>query len=207
MASRVIEFRTRVFDAIKANIPEFVEVDWYDGLFDEKDVEDWMVSTPAAYVAAVSIPRNTQHTTGEMNADLRIIVTVITEDQFSARDNDEQNWFLMEKLATLANQNKFGDPNAGCATVPMIKRLRDPGLRREGVALGVVEWDSGLTFGTNHAHEFVNDVNTGERIVNMPTMNAFLGVAEVSNRGMVRGESVSLRRPDDGSVYLDEDEV
>lgn len=206
--SEIIGFRDRIIEHLRTEVPELKSVDWYDGLFDEHDVDEWIVDAPAAYVAAVSIPKNDAHQTGEMNATLRIIVTVVTEDKFSPRDNDTQNWFLMEKIAVLANQNRFGDSNAAPADTPMLKRLRDPALRREGIALGVVEWDSGYTFGRNRTfeHEFAYDPHTGERITKMPTMNAFLGIGEVRANGYTGSESIDLRKPDPAFPWPSEDE-
>lgn len=209
MSSEIVAFRDRIIDVLREEVPELRSVDWYDGLFDEDDVKEWTVDAPAAYVAAVSIPDNRAHTTGEMNASLRIIVTVVTEDGIIARDNDEMNWRLMEKIAIVANQNRFGIRNAAPASTPMIKRLRDPQLRREGIALGVVEWDSGYTFGRNRSveHEYVNDVDTGQRIIKTPTMNAFLGVSAVRQGSERSGEETAdMRRPDPASPYLDEEE-
>jgi phage gp37-like protein len=208
MSSEIIEFRDQIIEHIRECVPELASVDWYDGLFDETDVDEWIVQAPAAYVAAVSIPKNDPHQTGEMNATLRIIVTVVTEDKYSARDNDSQNWALMEKIATLANQNKFGNSNAAPAMTPMLKRLRDPVLRREGVALGVVEWDSGYTFGRNRTfeHLFIYDPDTGERITKTPTMNAFLGIGEVRTPTQTATESLDLRKPDPAFPWPSEDE-
>jgi hypothetical protein len=208
MPSQIITFRDRIIEALKQGVPELRSVDWYDGLFDEQDVNDWIVEAPAAYVAAVSIPKNMPHTTGEMNACLRIIVTVVTEDKYNARDNDEQSWEIMEKIAILANMNRFGDPNAAPAETPMLKRLRDPGLRREGVALGVVEWDSGFTFGTNKSveHEFIRNTETGEFITKVPD-NLFLGHGTVYRNRIPYSEEVNLSPQDPASPYLDEDNL
>ena len=205
--SEIIGFRDRIIETIRANIPE-LNVDWYDGLFDEHDVDEWIVTAPAAFVAAVSIPKNSPHQTGEMNAMLRIIVTIVTEDRISARDNDTQCWAYMERLAVLANQSRFGDPNAAPAETPMLKRLRDPVLRREGIALGIVEWDSGFTFGRNRTaeHEYVFNPATGERVVDIPTMNAFLGIAQVVDPRGTRTESLGLRKPDPAFPWPSEDE-
>ncbi|MEE9481856.1 hypothetical protein [Methylobacterium ajmalii] len=150
--SDIVAFRQRIMDTIEANVPGIAKVDWYDGLFDEDDVREWGLNTPAVMVAVLTVP-NDHHTTGEILADLHCLATVITQDVAEPRDNDLQNWTLMEAIAKLANLNQFGDPNAAAACDVEMKRLRHPELRREGVAIGIVEWRSNLTIGRNRQAE------------------------------------------------------
>jgi hypothetical protein len=146
--SKIVEFRQRVIDQIRENMPELQNVDWYDGLFDEDDVREWGGAAPSAYVALLKT-NATPHTTGEMLVDLAVVVVVVTQDQYEAREADAQNWDLIERIAVLAKDNQFGDPSAGIATNIDFKRMRHPELRREAVAVGLVEWTTNLTIGVN----------------------------------------------------------
>ncbi|WP_298962223.1 hypothetical protein [uncultured Methylobacterium sp.] len=146
--SLIAGLRQRIVDAIRDEIDDLYNVDWYDGLFDEEDVTEWGQSAPAAYVAVLKAPTD-PHATGEMLADLQIVVVVVTQDVSQAREGDGQNWGFMERIAALAKDNAFGDPNAAPAANVDFKKMRHPHLRREGVHIGVVEWRSNLTIGTN----------------------------------------------------------
>lgn len=149
--SRIVGFRQRIIDSIKAMYPD-MDVDWYDGQFDEHDIAEWTVKTPSARVAVMN--SNSDHeVTGEMNARLRCVVVIIDENRFVALDGDARAWEYVENIAIMANLNQFGDPNAAPATMVKFRRLSQPVLRREGVSIGVVEWESDLTIGHNRVLE------------------------------------------------------
>jgi len=149
--SKIVDFRQRIIDTIKAMYPD-MDVDWYDGQFDEHDIADWTVKTPSARVAVMN--SNTEHeATGEMNARLRCVVVIIDENRHAALDGDARAWEYVENIAIKANLNKFGDPNAAPAWGVKFRRISQPVLRREGVSIGVVEWESDLTIGTNRVLE------------------------------------------------------
>ncbi|WP_029083411.1 hypothetical protein [Bradyrhizobium sp. th.b2] len=149
--SKIVDFRQRIVDTIKVMYPN-MDVDWYDGLFDEQDIADWTVKTPSARVAVMST--NGDHeVTGELNARLRCVVVVIDENRFVALDGDARAWDYVESIALKANLYNFGDPNAAPATMVKFRRISQPVLRREGVSIGVVEWESDLTIGTNRVRE------------------------------------------------------
>ncbi|WP_439357782.1 hypothetical protein [Bradyrhizobium sp. DASA03007] len=145
--SKIVDFRQRIIDTIKGMYPD-MDVDWYDGLFDEHDIADWTVKTPSARVAVMSTTGE-HEVTGELNARLRCVVVVIDENRYAALDGDARAWEYVENIALKANLNKFGDPNAAPATMVKFRRISQPVLRREGVSIGVVEWESDLTIGTN----------------------------------------------------------
>jgi hypothetical protein len=147
--SKIVEFRDRVIEEIRTKVPELLNVDWYDGLFDEDDVREWGGAAPSAYVAFLKT-NATPHATGEMLVDLAVVVVVVTQDHIT-RDADTQNWDFIERIALLAKDNQFGDPGAGIAANIDFKRMRHPELRREGVAVGLVEWTTNLTIGVNKA--------------------------------------------------------
>ncbi|WP_316207397.1 hypothetical protein [Bradyrhizobium sp. SZCCHNR3118] len=165
--SAIVTFRQNIIDSVKAAVPELLDVDWYDGLFDEKDVADWTLKTPSARVAVMNVPTE-HHTTGEMNACLRVVVVIIDENRYALLDGDARAWELVEKVAILANLNQFGDPNAAPATKVKFKRLSDPALRREGITVGIVEWQSDLMIGTNRskAREFI--YFNGQQVTQVP---------------------------------------
>jgi len=149
--SKIVDFRERIIDAVKAMYPQ-MDVEWYDGLFDEHDIADWTLKTPCARVAVMNAPG--QHeVTGEMNACLRVVVVIIDENGHIARDGDAKAWEYVENVAIMANLNTFGDPNAAPATKVKFRRISQPVLRREGVSVGVVEWESDLTIGHNRVRE------------------------------------------------------
>lgn len=166
--SKIVDFRKRIIDTIKEMYPE-MDVDWYDGQFDEHDIAEWTVKTPSARVAVMN-SIGEHETTGEVNARLRCVVVIIDENRFAALDGDARAWEYVENIALKANLNKFGDPNAAPATMVKFRRLSQPVLRREGVSIGVVEWESDLTIGTNRVLErdFFYDPQTGQRINAVP---------------------------------------
>jgi hypothetical protein len=149
--SKIVDFRQRIIDAIKAMYPD-MDVDWYDGLFDEHDIAEWTLKTPSARVAVMNAPGE-HEVTGELNARLRCVVVIIDENRNVALDGDARAWEYVENIAIMANLNKFGDPNAAPATMVKFRRISQPVLRREGVAVGVVEWESDLTIGHNRVLE------------------------------------------------------
>lgn len=168
MASRIVELRTQIIDAIKAAVPELNQVDWYDGLFDEKDVNDWSLQAPACFVAIKRVP-GYNLSTGELHSPMNCLATVITEDENSPRDADQQMWEIIEKIVTLVNLNAFGNPNSAPASDLKFERLLEPELRRQGVALGVVDWVQTMTLGENRTSKFfMTDPATGQRIVKTP---------------------------------------
>jgi hypothetical protein len=166
--SKIVDFRQRIIDTIKTMYPG-MDVDWYDGLFDEHDIADWTLKTPSARVAVMSVP--TEHeVTGELNARLRCVVVIIDENRHIALDGDASAWEYVEAIAIKANLNQFGDPNAAPATKVKFQRISQPVLRREGVSVGVVEWESALTIGHNRIRErdFFYDPVTGDLITQTP---------------------------------------
>ncbi|MCW2078014.1 UNVERIFIED_ORG: hypothetical protein M2193_000189 [Bradyrhizobium japonicum] len=164
--SAIVNFRTNVIEAINAIAPE-MNVDWYDGLFDEKDIADWTLKTPCARVAVMNVPTE-HHSTGELNACLRVVVVIIDENRYVQMDGDANAWDLVEKVAIMANLNTFGDPNAAPATKVIFKRISQPELRREGIAVGIVEWTSDLMIGRNRSVERSYFFLNGERINKVP---------------------------------------
>mgnify|MGYP005818632265 CR=1 FL=1 len=149
--SKIVDFRQRIIDTIKDMYPE-MDVDWYDGQFDEHDIADWTVKTPSARVAVMNSIGD-HEVTGELNARLRVVIVIIDENRHVALDGDARAWGYVENIAINANLNTFGDPNAAPATMVKFRRLSQPVLRREGVSIGVVEWESDLTIGHNRVRE------------------------------------------------------
>jgi hypothetical protein len=178
--SSIVSFRERIIGAIKTKYPE-MDVEWYDGLFDEHDIADWTLKTPCARVAVMNVP--TEHAaTGEMNAHLRIVVAIIDENKFVSRDGDSRAWEYVEGLAIMANLNTFGDPNAAPARAVKFKRISQPVLRREGVSVGVVEWESDLMIGRNRVLERDFVYFNGQMVRQVPQ-------STVTARGYVHNEA------------------
>ena len=166
--SKIVDFRQRIVDSIKPMYPD-MDVDWYDGLFDEHDIADWTLKTPSARVAVMNAPGE-HEVTGELNARLRCVVVIIDENRHMALDGDAKAWEYVENIAIMANLNKFGDPNAAPATMVKFRRISQPVLRREGVSVGVVEWESALTIGRNRVleREFIYRPD-GSMVTQVPT--------------------------------------
>lgn len=203
--SKIVSFRQRVIDSISDQVTQLRSVDWYDGLFDEGDLKEWVVDAPCAMVSVFNVPKAEHHSTRELNLDLRCVVVVITADEREPRSADAQVWEIMEEIVVLANLNTFGDPNAGPSTDLQFKRLRDPELRREGVALGVVEWSSGLTIGYDHVRdvEFYHHPVTGAILNFNP--HEFLGKATVKKPIDLESEETLDLSPPDPACLTDED--
>jgi hypothetical protein len=173
--SKIVDFRQRIIDAIKTKFPE-MDVDWYDGLFDEQDIADWTLKTPCARVTVMNAPSE-HEATMEMNARLRCMVVIIDENKNASLDGDARAWEYVEGIAVLANLSVFGDPNAAPATMVKFRRISQPVLRREGVAVGVVEWESDLTIGRNRILErdFYYRPDDGTMITDLPTTSHLRG--------------------------------
>ncbi len=165
--SKIVAFRERILETLKTQVTELKDIDWYDGIFDEDDIKEWVVKTPAARVAIMNVPTE-HHSTMEMNANLRVVVVIIDENRRSDRDGDARAWELVEKVAVLANLNAFGDPDAAPATKVKFQRLSQPVLRREGVSIGVVEWESDLMIGRNRVRERDFVWHNGQMVTQTP---------------------------------------
>jgi hypothetical protein len=165
--SKIVAFRDRIIKAIQDLYPD-MNVEWYDGLFDEQDIADWTLKTPCARVAVMN-GGGEHEVTGEINGTLRCVCVIIDENSRAALDGDARAWEYVENIAILANLNTFGDRNAAPATKVKFKRISQPVLRREGVAVGVVEWESSLTIGRNRVRErdFFYD-SKGQMITKVP---------------------------------------
>lgn len=164
--SKIVDFRQKIIDGVKELYPE-MDVEWYDGLFDEQDIADWTLKTPCARVAVMNVP--TEHTmTGEMNAQLRCVVAIIDENKMASLDGDARAWDYVEGIAVWANMNGFGHPDAAPATKIKFKRISQPVLRREGVSVGVVEWESDLMIGRNKVFEHEYIYYQGQRVTQLP---------------------------------------
>jgi hypothetical protein len=178
--SAIVNFRNNVIQAIKNVAPE-MDVDWYDGLFDETDIADWTLKTPCARVAVMNVPTE-HHTTGEMNACLRVVVVIIDENRHVQLDGDASAWELVEKVAVMANLSTFGDPNAAPATKVIFKRISQPELRREGIAVGIVEWQSDVMIGRNRSREREYIYFNGQQVTQVPSIRVTaLGHLEMAN--------------------------
>ncbi|MGJ4945072.1 hypothetical protein ACQR1W_31215 [Bradyrhizobium sp. HKCCYLS1011] len=165
---KVVDFRQKIIDGLKTLYP-IMDVDWYDGLFDEQDIADWTLKTPCARVAVMA-SKSENTFTGELNALLRVVVVLIDENKHVSLDGDSRAWDMVETVATWANQNQFGHPDAAPAQNIQFKRISQPVLRREGVSVGVVEWQSDLMIGINKVlqREFFYDQN-GQMITKVPS--------------------------------------
>ena len=164
---KIVDFRQKIIDGVKNLFPE-MDVDWYDGLFDEHDIADWTLKTPCARVAVMNVPTE-QTFTGELNALLRCVVVIIDENKHVALDGDARAWDYVETVATWANMNEFGHPDAAPAGNIKFKRISQPVLRREGVSVGVVEWQSNLMIGTNTVLQRDFVWNNGQMVTKVPT--------------------------------------
>src|SRR5690606_10584959 len=127
------------------------------------------LKSPCSIVSVMDAP-TTPHSTGELNAGLKILVVTIVHDQYSPRDADMACWQIMATIAVLAKDNTFGDPNGGVPCDIRFKNLPIPALRRDGISLGITEWKTTLTFGRNSALDRiqVRDPATGEVITQVP---------------------------------------
>ena len=74
----------------------------------------------------------------------------------------------VEQVAILANLNTFGDPNAAPATKIDFKRISQPELRREGITVGIVEWQSDLMIGRNRSREREYVYFNGQQVTQVP---------------------------------------
>lgn len=177
---KIVDFRQNIIDGLKTLMPE-LDVEWYDGLFDEQDIADWTLKTPCARVAVMNVPA--EHTfTGELNACLRCVVVIIDENKYASLDGDARAWDMVEKIAGWANQNRFGHKDAAPATKLKFKRISQPVLRREGVSVGVVEWESDLMVGTNKVLEREFIYYQGKMVTKVPS-------SSVTARGHVHTEA------------------
>ncbi|TXM68197.1 hypothetical protein [Methylobacterium sp. WL120] len=181
--SKIVEFRQRIIDEIREKLPELNHVDWYDGLFDEDDVKEWGEAAPSAYISLLRTGTH-PHSTGEMLVDLNVVVAVVTQDHQFAREADEMNWELIEKIAILAKDNKFGDPNAGPGENVDFKRMRHPDLRREAVAIGIVEWTTNVTIGVNRSRLREEILGTDGNPITFPQI--------LTGRSTLRGEAPTV---------------
>jgi hypothetical protein len=194
MMGKIVDFRQNIIDGIKLLFPD-MDVDWYDGLFDEHDVADWTLKTPCARVAVMT--SNSENTfTGELNALLRVVVVLIDENRDVALDGDARAWDMVETVATWANQNQFGNKDAAPAQNIKFKRISQPVLRREGVSIGVVEWQSDLMIGVNRVLQRDFVWFNGEMVTQVPrTRDTILG--HVHNAaGLVRDETLDITPED-----------
>jgi len=184
--SKIVVFRNNIIDAVKGLFPE-MDVEWYDGLFDEHDIADWTLKTPCARVAIMNVP--TEHTaTMEMNANLRVVVVIVDENKHVSRDGDARAWEYVEKLAVYANLNKFGNPDAAPASKVRFRRISQPVLRREGVSVGVVEWESDLMIGRNRVLERDFVYHNGVMITQVPQSNVVARGRVHNATGLTRDE-------------------
>lgn len=165
--SKIVAFREAVMQSLRDNVTDLREVDWYDGIFNQDDVSEWTLRTPSAFVAVMSGPSD-HYATGEMAMDLRVVVAIVDQDHRSPRDADERVWGLCEQVSILANLNTFGIADASAATKVKFRRFAHPELRHEGVAIGVVEWQSTLTIGRNRVRERDFVYHQGVRIDQTP---------------------------------------
>ncbi|WP_315740125.1 hypothetical protein [Bradyrhizobium sp. SZCCHNR1093] len=187
---KVVDFRQKIIDGIKTLYPT-MDVEWYDGLFDEKDIADWTLKTPCARVAVMA-SKSDPTFTGELNALLRVVVVLIDENKYVSLDGDSRAWDMVETVATWAHQNQFGHPDAAPAQNVQFKRISQPVLRREGVSVGVVEWHSDLMIGTNKVLQRDFVWNSGQMVTKVPSTKAkILGHVETA-AGLSGDETVDV---------------
>jgi hypothetical protein len=165
--SKVVDFRNRVIESLK-NLNVFAEVDWYDGVFDEQDISDWSLRSPAAFVSVQRSSEPEVDSSGQVNPCLRCVVAIITQDRAVPRQADAEIWGLIEAVVAHVTHNYFGDPNVGPGHNPFFQRLVDPELRREGVAVGIVEWKQSIRLGTDHFDRRDAVMNGGTRVTAVP---------------------------------------
>jgi len=195
--SSIVAFRERIMEEIRTRITDLYEVNWYDGIFDENDLVDWSHKTPAAYVSVLVNTDTQHHATGELNVPLRCVVVVLDSDTHEPRNADERIWKICEDIGVLANRNTFGDPHAGNATKIKFQRLVHPELRREGVAVGLVEWQSILTLGINQVERRDFVWHDGRKVTQHPRAR-ILGYADVE-LGPISGRDTVDLTPEEGT--------
>jgi hypothetical protein len=188
--SRIVDYRDKVVEFVRTNIKEIREVDWYDGLFDADDIKRWALKTPAAFVAITDAPTENLPT-GESQANLSCVLVVIDQDKRKPRDADTRVWNVLEKATILFKLQTFGYEWASATWNLDFQRLKDPEMRREGVAVGVVTWKAGVTIGDNTAlrRDQIFDLN-GDPILQVPP--------RLSARETVygQGEHLEVSEPD-----------
>lgn len=197
--SNIVALREAIMASIQTNMTELAHVDWHDGAFDDDDIAEITSLTPAAYVTVLKVPTSDQLTTRQLNADLRIYVNLVCSDADGReeRGSDKQVWNLMERLALLANLNKWGVPECAPANQVHFQRLRDPKLRREGVAVGVVEWSNGLVIGENAIYK-------RDYLPDPTTTLAQSGATFQGSATVIRGDASSTDEPVDVTVPADD---
>jgi hypothetical protein len=133
----------------------------------------------------------------EMNTCLRCVVVVIDENKHASLDGDARAWQYIEDIAVLANLNKFGDPNAAPATKIKFQRISRPVLRREGVTVGVIEWESCLMIGRNRVLERDFIYHNGVMVTKVPQSSIFASGHVHNEAGMSGDESVDVTPEED----------
>lgn len=204
--SKVVEFRNRVITAFQ-DLGIFNDVNWYDGLFDEADIKDWSVRSPAAFVSVRRSAEPYQNAKGTTDYCLRCVVTLIAQDYTSPRDADETMWDLIEKTIALVNLNYFGDPNVGPANKVTFQRLVDPELRREGVAVGIVEWQQSMELGENWYDRRDRIMNGLERVTQVPmNVSAHTTVTKDGEMNILTNSPDQVTFTETEKIYLEDDE-
>jgi hypothetical protein len=166
--SKIVDVRNNIIEKLTSDVPDLKEVNWFDGMFDQKDVADWSLKTPCAMVAVMTTPKSDNHSTGELNVDLRCLVVIIDNDMGAQRDADERVWNISEQVIVVVNQTTFHADAAPTERV-RLNRLIHPDLRNEGAYVAIVEWHFGLMLGKRKTdmHEFLY-YPADKRIVQTP---------------------------------------
>lgn len=202
--SKVVEFRNRVIESLKS-LEIFMDVDWYDGVFDQQDIADWSLRCPSAFVSVRRSSEPYPDSSGQINPCLRCVVAIIAQDHLRPRDADEAQWNLIESVIAHVQHNYFEDPNVGPAHDVFFERIVDPELRREGVAVGIVEWKQSIRLGTDHFDRRDAIMNNGVRVTQVPmNVSAHATVRLDGEMNILTNAPDQVTFTENDSIYIEE---
>lgn len=130
---------------LETQFPELKTCEIHDGRFDVSELKRVSTKTPAMHVSVLTVPKVTDEATEQVNADLSLVIYVITSDQPKLKKGESAR-NLVESLLPIISHQRWGEVDVSKAQSINAQNLFNSTVNK-GIALWAVTWKQDITLG------------------------------------------------------------
>ncbi len=145
----LLDFRAAIATSMKAEFGTiFKTIDVHSGRFTEKSIKNLSVRLPALYVACLGWPQPDLSIAREINAPVRFVCFLITEEGRRAKA-DQDILDLADKVTAFISNNRFGQECLMPLAPPSADNLVNADILKKQINIWALSWQQPISFGND----------------------------------------------------------